>query len=81
MDGDEWIRFIQYGDSTETERRKGCHYTKGDLVKIDMQAKSVVINEEPMLSEKSFGSNYFNVDSGYSELIIQPENVFDTTVK
>ncbi|MEO4220757.1 hypothetical protein ABH348_14225, partial [Staphylococcus aureus] len=28
-----------------------------------------------------FGSNYFNVDSGYSELIIQPENVFDTTVK
>ena len=54
---------------------------KGDLVKIDMQAKSVVINEEPMLSEKSFGSNYFNVDSGYSELIIQPENVFDTTVK
>ncbi|HCX1077652.1 TPA: phage tail family protein, partial [Staphylococcus aureus] len=40
---------------------------KGDLVKIDMQAKSVVINEEPMLSEKSFGSNYFNVDSGYSE--------------
>ncbi|MDI0238901.1 hypothetical protein QIW47_14455, partial [Staphylococcus aureus] len=22
-----------------------------------------------------------NVDSGYSELIIQPENVFDTTVK
>ncbi|WP_432757086.1 phage distal tail protein, partial [Escherichia coli] len=46
---------------------------KGDLVKIDMQAKSVVINEEPMLSEKSFRSNYFNVDSGYSELIIQPE--------
>ena len=30
---------FQYGDSTETERRKGCHYTKGDLVKIDMQAK------------------------------------------
>ncbi|WP_460374442.1 phage distal tail protein, partial [Staphylococcus aureus] len=54
---------------------------KGDIVKIDMQEKSVVLNEEPMLSEKSFGSNYINVDYGYSELIIQPENVFDTRVK
>lgn len=54
---------------------------KGDLVKIDMRAKSVVINEEPGLSKKSFGSNYFNIATGYSELIIQPENTFDTKVK
>lgn len=54
---------------------------KGDLVKIDMHTKNVVINEEPMLSQKTFGSNFFNIASGYSELIIQPENIFDTKVK
>ncbi|WP_281183079.1 phage distal tail protein [Staphylococcus schleiferi] len=54
---------------------------KGDLVKIDMQAKSVVVNEEPMLSEKTFGSDFFTVDRGHTELIIYPTGIFDTTVK
>lgn len=54
---------------------------KGDLVKIDMHSKNIIINEEPMLSEKTFGSNFFNIDPGHSELLIQPENTFDTKVK
>ncbi|SUL69510.1 bacteriophage tail protein [Staphylococcus aureus] len=51
MDGDEWIRFIQYEILPKPKGARDVIIQKGDLVKIDMQAKSVVINEEPMLSE------------------------------
>lgn len=54
---------------------------KGDLIKIDMNTKNVVINEEPSLSEKTFGSDWINVDTGHTELVIQPEGVFDTKIK
>ncbi|AKS69302.1 phage distal tail protein [Staphylococcus coagulans] len=54
---------------------------KGDLISIDMANKNVFINEEPMLSEKTFGSDFFTVDRGHTELIIYPTGIFDTTVK
>ncbi|MDK4144716.1 phage tail family protein [Staphylococcus pseudintermedius] len=54
---------------------------KGDLITIDMATKNVLVNEESFLSEKTFGSNYFNVDKGHTELVINPPSVFDTTVK
>lgn len=54
---------------------------KGDLITIDMATKNVLVNEESFLSEKSFGSNYFNVDKGHTELVINPPGIFDTTVK
>ncbi|HCT0356186.1 TPA: phage tail family protein, partial [Staphylococcus pseudintermedius] len=54
---------------------------KGDLITIDMATKNVLVNEESFLSEKTFGSNYFNVDKGHTELVINPPGVFDTTVK
>ncbi|EHT3698286.1 phage tail family protein [Staphylococcus pseudintermedius] len=54
---------------------------KGDLIQIDMQRKSVTINDEDALSLKDFGSNYFNVDTGVSELVVYPPETFDTTVK
>lgn len=54
---------------------------KGDVVKIDMQSHNVIIGEEPMLSEKTFGSDFFNIDAGYSELYIYPTGVFDTKIK
>lgn len=50
----------------------------GDLVQIDMQTEIVTVNDEPMLAEKTFGSEYFNVKKGYDELYIYPEGVFDT---
>lgn len=53
---------------------------KGDVVTIDMQTNNVVIGEEPMLSEKTFGSEFFNIDKGYSELYIYPTGVFDTKI-
>lgn len=52
---------------------------KGDMVTIDMQTENVMINDEPMLAKKTFGSDYFNVKKGYDELYIYPEGVFDTT--
>ncbi|HAR6117690.1 TPA: phage tail protein [Staphylococcus pseudintermedius] len=54
---------------------------KGDLITIDMATKNVLVNEESFLSEKTFGSNYFNVDKGHTELVINPPSIFDTTVK
>ncbi|NHA36201.1 phage tail protein [Staphylococcus schleiferi] len=54
---------------------------KGDLISIDMANKNVFVNEEPMLSEKTFGSDFFTVDRGHTELIIYPTGIFDTTVK
>ncbi|PCF87383.1 distal tail protein Dit [Staphylococcus intermedius] len=54
---------------------------KGDLITIDMATKNVLVNEESYLSEKTFGSNYFNVDKGHTELVINPPGIFDTTVK
>lgn len=54
---------------------------KGDLITIDMATKNVLVNEESFLSEKTFGSNYFNVDKGHTELVVNPPGVFDTTVK
>ncbi|EHT3473252.1 phage tail family protein, partial [Staphylococcus pseudintermedius] len=34
---------------------------KGDLISIDMSTKNVLVNEESFLSEKTFGSDFFNV--------------------
>lgn len=53
---------------------------KGDLININMQDKTVTINEDPALDLKTFGSDFFNVDSGYNECIIYPKKTFDTTV-
>lgn len=54
---------------------------KGDVVKIDMQTHNVIVGEEPMLSEKTFGSDFFNIDAGYGELYIYPTGAFDTKIK
>lgn len=54
---------------------------KGDLVRIDTKEHIVTINDDNALHLKDFGSNYFNVPRGISELIISPEGTFDTTVK
>ncbi|WP_323708386.1 phage tail family protein [Mammaliicoccus sciuri] len=54
---------------------------KGDLITIDMMTMNALVNEESFLSEKAFGSEYFNVDKGHTKLIINPPGTFDTTVK
>ena len=54
---------------------------KGDLITIDTGAKVVKINDEDALSLKDFGSDYFNIEAGYNELIVSPPNTFDTVVK
>lgn len=52
----------------------------GDVIKIDMQYKNVLLNDEPFLHQKTFGSDFFDVDVGASELIIYPEEKFNTKV-
>ena len=53
---------------------------KGDLININMKDKAVTINEEPALDLKTFGSDYFNIEKGATECIIEPPNTFDTTM-
>lgn len=53
---------------------------KGDLININMEEKTVTINEEPALDLKTFGSDFFNINKGMNECIIYPENTYDTTV-
>ncbi len=53
---------------------------KGDLIVIDTGQNLVTLNDESALKMKDFGSNYFTVDSGASELIIDPPGTFDTKV-
>lgn len=53
---------------------------KGDLININMKDKIVTINEEPALNLKTFGSDFFNIEKGATECIIEPPNTFDTTM-
>lgn len=53
---------------------------KGDLININMKDRKVTINEEPVLNLKEFGSNYFNIEKGITECIIEPEGTYDTTI-
>lgn len=53
---------------------------KGDLININMEEKTVTINEEPTLDLKTFGSDFFNINKGMNECMIYPENTYDTTV-
>lgn len=52
----------------------------GDLITIDMKNENVMVNDEPMLDRKTFGSDYFNVEKNYNELFVYPTGVFDTTI-
>lgn len=53
----------------------------GDLIYIDTEKSYVSINEEPRTDVKDFGSNYFKVDKGLTTLLIEPQGIFDTTVR
>lgn len=53
----------------------------GDLIYIDTERSYVSINEEPKTDIKDFGSNYFKVNKGLTTLLIEPQGVFDTTVR
>lgn len=54
---------------------------QGDLLQIDMKNKTVTLNDEPILSEKTFGSDWFELDSGLTEMFVMPEGIFDTTAE
>ncbi|QYA42059.1 phage tail family protein [Macrococcoides bohemicum] len=52
----------------------------GEVVYIDMDQEFVTIDNEPALQHKAFGSDYFYVDKGITELFVLPQGYFDTTV-
>ena len=54
---------------------------QGDLITLDTKTQDISVNGEPMLREKSFSSNFFELQSGLTNLLISPEGNFDTVVK
>ena len=52
---------------------------EGDDIHIDMKENLVMINNEPVLEEKDFGSDFFEVSKGFTEMFISPTNTFDTS--
>ena len=54
---------------------------EGDLITLDTKTQDISVNGEPMLREKSLSSNFFELQSGLTNLLISPEGSFDTVVK
>ena len=54
---------------------------EGDMITLDTKTQDISINGVPMISEKSFSSNFFELQSGLTNLLISPEGNFDTVVK
>ena len=54
---------------------------EGDMITLDTKTQDISVNGEPMLKEKSFSSNFFELQSGLTNLLISPEGNFDTVVK
>ena len=54
---------------------------QGDLITLDTKTQDISVNGEPMIREKSFSSNFFELQSGLTNLLISPEGSFDTVVK
>lgn len=59
----------------------GIKIREGDLVELDTGQNLVKINGDDALDLKDFGSNFFKIDRGHTELIVSPPNTFDTVVK
>lgn len=53
----------------------------GDVVEVNTQKEVILLNGEPMTQLKDFGSNYFSVESGLVEVLIEPQEVFDVTAE
>lgn len=53
---------------------------KGDVVVVDTKGNYVTINGEFRTDIKDFGSNYFKVNPGLTNLLISPEDTFDTKI-
>lgn len=54
---------------------------EGDLIVLDTEEKSITVNGTPMLHEKSMSSDYFDIETGLTELLISPTETFDTTIR
>ncbi|WP_165885628.1 phage distal tail protein [Staphylococcus chromogenes] len=54
---------------------------KGDVVDIDTEAEVAYVNNVPIKNYKDIASTYFSIDKAHQEVIIHPENTFDTVVK
>lgn len=54
---------------------------EGDMITLDTKTHDISVNGEPMLREKSLSSNFFELQSGLTNLLISPEGNFDTVVK
>lgn len=53
----------------------------GDVIEVNTQKEVILLNGEPMTNLKDFGSNYFSIDAGLTEILIEPQGVFDVSAE
>lgn len=54
---------------------------QGDIITFDHQAAEILINGEPRLDLKNFGGQYFKLPPGQNQLIVQPSECFNTSLR
>lgn len=53
----------------------------GDVLVFDHKDKDILLNGESRKDLKAFGGSFFNLKKGFNNLIVSPENTFNTKVK
>lgn len=74
-----YINMVRPHDSKEDEIPYVVN--AGDEIEINTQHEVVIVNGEPMTELKDFGSNYFNADSGLTEVFIEPKDTYDVVAE
>jgi phage-related protein len=53
----------------------------GDEIEIDTHKEIIMINNEPMTELKDFGSSYFSINAGRTEVFIEPQGYFESNAE
>lgn len=78
---DMFIRGIKIWEYNEDPVSLPYLAQPGDKVVFDHKTGDVLINGENRKTEKDFGSSFFDLPPGYTNLYTYPEGAFNTTVK
>src|SRR5690625_2322850 len=54
---------------------------EGDVITFDHEQSLVLINGEPRKDLKNFGADYFKLQPGVNNLVVAPEETFNTTLR
>lgn len=70
-----------YELSEATEDQTPYILNVGDKVIFDHKNDDILVNGEPRNDLKNFGGSFFKLDRGFNNIVISPENTFETKLK